>query len=72
MCIRDRGNIAASMGVVEKSAFTDQALHKLAVATVRSNHEIVYMCPAGLHYKAQGKALPPGLSVPCEEESATC
>ena len=43
------GNIAASTGVVDKSAFIDQALRELALATVRSNHEIVYLYLSLIH-----------------------
>jgi len=65
------GNIAASTGVVDKRAFIDQALRELAAATVRSNHEIVYTYAAGVHSRVQGKALLPGLPVPCADASAT-
>ena len=51
------GNIVASTGVVGKSAFIDQALCKLAAATVRSNHEIGYMYAAGVHSRVQGLSL---------------
>ena len=66
------GNIAASTGVVDKSAFIDQALRELALATVRSNHEIVYLYAAGVHTRVQGKVLLPGPLVPCADASAPC
>ena len=36
------GNIAATTGIVDKSAFINKALREHAAATVRSNHEVFY------------------------------
>lgn len=59
------------MRMVTKGAFVDQALRKLAVATGRSNHDIVCKYATGIHIRVTGKVLLPGLPLAPTDASTT-